>query len=208
MTIVFKEATDNWLVYRVAIIETSADINDWQRVKAPKDLYLNIPIPDINASVSTGSIQLWKKLRMKLDEQMLNMLIIRDIQGNLSVETLREFAVGYALRAYSVRGKLQKNLHITYEKIDMHIMLAKLLTTTMKAGIESNMAMVRLHEIPVIKSVIATFANIMVEMLSSALRISLSDVKGIDLVNLVNEYLRSNINFVEDWHYDDETFEN
>lgn len=63
----------------------------------------------------------------------------RAFTGEVSWESLREFAVGFLTTRFTVSGVVVKHPHVEYDDIDMHILLAKM--TTFKMNYERKTSM-------------------------------------------------------------------
>lgn len=64
--------------------------------------------------------------KFNLDMGLFRALCIYNLSGNVSFNQLKTWATGYGLRRFTIEKRVMQNPHITYELIDIHVILCKM----------------------------------------------------------------------------------
>lgn len=75
---------------------------------------ITIPLPDFDAILSPLHLLTYKNHEFSLDVGLFRALCIKNTTGDVSWKTLTHFAIGYALRRFTVHDRVISNMHIQY----------------------------------------------------------------------------------------------
>lgn len=86
---------------------------------------------------------------------MFRALCVRNLTNNLNYKTLREYAVGFALRKYIINDVSVRNTSVTYDIIDIHVVLSIAATRKTHAMAKFNFDLLEgLNSIPLVRELL------------------------------------------------------
>jgi UDP:flavonoid glycosyltransferase YjiC (YdhE family) len=191
--------TENWLAIVVKRFNLSDKQDGWMTIKRNRKQTISLPMPDFYAPLSNTMVQTWSKQTTQYDEMLLNMLLIRNMTGKLEYGSLREFAVGYALRSYSAQGKVSKNLHILYEMVETHVLLAMAMSHTATTELALSKPLASIMNIPILKSSLPQLSEQLITLIVSSVRVMASQLIGVDVSTIGESFFLNKGTMVDGW---------
>lgn len=76
---------------------------------------MNVIMPKINSILRPLELLTFQKQTIKLDMKLLRALIVKSLGLNVSIQDLRQYAIGYAMRNYTVGNRSIKSDHVDTE---------------------------------------------------------------------------------------------
>ncbi|AHK22715.1 polyprotein [Lagenaria siceraria endornavirus-California] len=101
-------------------------------VENERGIKIQIKLPDINSFMGGVKNLNYRPNIFELNVNLFRYLCMRNLNGKVSHDTLRSYAVGFSLRRFVVHNKVISNPTIAYEDLDMHIVLSRVCMMKLK----------------------------------------------------------------------------
>jgi hypothetical protein len=193
------QQSNNWEVRKLTKQQKLPKLDDWITNTSENDEVISMPMPNYDLALSNDWFPLFETKDIKFDRQMFNMLVIRNITNKLSYDTLRSFAVGYAKRTFVIGAHKFRNMHITYEMIEVHVMLAMILSKLMTSQLNINKGMQGLNKKLLLKSHLFDTANLLTEIVTTVIKSGFIRLIGFDLPDILNKLTKQTVNYFKGW---------
>ena len=131
---VINKVFDLELCSTVCILGPYIDANSLPDDKIVKDdnITTTISLPDLDSIIGRIIGLNFRPSSFTLHTSLFKYLCIRNLSGKVSHNTLRQYAVGFALRRFVVHNKVVSNPSVMYEMIDIHVMLSRICMMQLK----------------------------------------------------------------------------
>ncbi|AEX28369.1 unnamed protein product [Persea americana alphaendornavirus 1] len=96
------------------------------RVRVIDRLTIKLPLPNIDGFMGRWFGLNFEEHEFDINVPLFKYLCLRNLSGKITHDTLRQYAVGFALRRFVVHNKVISNPSVVYESIDIHIILSRI----------------------------------------------------------------------------------
>jgi hypothetical protein len=101
------------------------------RVKDDSDSTFNIVVPTMMGPMGKIPVLNLTNRRVTIRRKLMRMLTIRNLTSTMNTESLLEYALAYCNTVYTVRGQRITNKDITYDDIQLHVVLCRAMVASL-----------------------------------------------------------------------------
>lgn len=98
-----------------------------------QDVKIRLPLPDADSMLHPIQALTYKMTECTLNLPLLRALCVRALDGDVSLQDMQTYAVGYSLRRFTNINKIVTNTNIAYDQLDLHIIAALMATSHMNS---------------------------------------------------------------------------
>ncbi|AID67139.1 putative polyprotein [Yerba mate endornavirus] len=142
-------------------------------------------LPDVNCFMGNWTGMNFREQTFELNAPLFKYLCLRNLSGQVGHNTLRQYAVGFAIRRFVIHNKVIANPTIAYEQVDIHIILSRVCMMKLRGMFSASYAYSKFTKLlgpfrglmgDVETAITATLIGLFAELLSTKFGITLDHV--------------------------------